>query len=72
MRITSFYNSCKVFKIYNHIVIENPLKMVVNMTTVLVSIPVCPIFFAITKHETVVAEPSITRIAMSCSPWNPK
>lgn len=42
---------------------ENPLISVVNMTIVLESVPSCPMFLAITKQETVEAEPNIIKIA---------
>ena len=35
------------------------------------SVPSCPIFFAITKLDTVVAEPNITKAATSFSSRNP-
>lgn len=56
---------------YNHIVIEKPLNNVVNIITVELKTPSCPIFLAMTKHETVVADPNMTRIAISCSLINP-
>ena len=38
----------------------------------LLSVPSCPMFLAIIKLETVVAEPSITRIAIICSSLKPR
>ena len=56
---------------YSQPVRVNALNSVVNMTTLDDSTPSCPIFFAITKQVTVVAEPSITRIAVNSSFRNP-
>ena len=56
---------------YSHPVSVNALNSVVSMTTLEVSTPSCPIFFAMTKQLTVVAEPSMTRIATSSSLRNP-
>ena len=44
---------------------ENALRRVVMMTVLLVSVPSCPMDFAITKELTVVADPSIMRMATS-------
>ena len=47
------------------------LNRVVSITTLEVRVPSCPILRAITKLLTVVAEPSIIRMATSCSLRNP-
>ena len=52
---------------YSHPVNVNALNNVVSITTLEDSTPSCPIFLAITKLLTVVADPSITRIATSSS-----
>ena len=49
----------------------NALNSVVSITTVDDNVPSCPIFLDITKLLTVVAEPSITRIATNSSLRNP-
>ena len=41
------------------------------MTTLLVKMPSCPMFFAITKQDTVVGEPTMMRIASSSLCLNP-
>ena len=41
------------------------------MTTLLVKMPSCPMFFAITKQDTVVGEPTMMRIASSSLYLNP-
>ena len=41
------------------------------MITLLLSVPSWPMLFAMIKQLTVVAEPSITRMATICSPWKP-
>ena len=55
----------------SHPVRVNALHMVVSITTLEDSTPSCPIFFAMTKLLTVVAEPSMTKIAISFSLRNP-
>ena len=64
--------SDRLFKRYSHPVRVNALNSVVIITTLEESTPSCPIFFAITKLLTVVADPSITRIAISSSLRNPR
>ena len=49
----------------------NALHRVVSMTTVLDSVPSCPIFLAMMKQLTVVALPNIIRMATSFSDVNP-
>lgn len=43
-----FYTNPTLFNIYNHMVRENALKTVVNITTLEVKTPSCPIFLAMT------------------------
>lgn len=50
----------------------NALNNVVIIITPELSVPSCPIFLAITKQLTVVADPSITRIAIISSFLNPR
>ena len=56
----------------SHIVSVNALNNVVIIITPELSVPSCPIFLAITKQLTVVADPSITRIAIISSFLNPR
>ena len=56
----------------SHRVSVKALRIVVNITTVLVTLPLCPIFLAITKQLTVVGEPAIMRMATSLSSPKPK
>lgn len=50
----------------------NALSSVVSIIVVDEITPSCPMFLAMTKQLTVVAEPSITRIAISSLSLNPK
>ena len=63
--------SPNVFNKNTKIVRVKLLSSVVRITVLEVSVPSCPIDFAMTKLLTVVALPSITRIAMSLSFLNP-
>jgi hypothetical protein len=47
-------------------------KTVVNTITAALNCPVCPIFLAITKQLTVLADPNITNIATISLSRNPK
>ena len=66
------YINASVFSINSHPVKVNALKNVVIITTLEVRTPSWPIFLAITKQLTVVAEPAITRIATSASFRKPR
>ena len=59
------YIKFMLFNMYSHPVSVNALNRVVSITTLELRTPSCPIFFAITKQLTVVADPSITSIATS-------
>ena len=61
-----------VFRIKSHVVSVNALHSVVSITANAVIAPLCPKFFAITKQLPGVALPSITKMAISFSPRNPK
>ena len=58
-----FYINPNDFKIVNQNVILKALNNVVNMTTLDVKTPLCPILFAITNADTVVLDPAMIKIA---------
>ena len=61
------YIKFMLFNMYSQPVSVNALNNVVSITTLELRTPSCPIFLAITKQLTVVADPSITSIATSSS-----
>src|SRR5699024_3962417 len=61
------HTSPMLLNIYSHPVRVNALNSVVSITTLELNTPSCPMFFAMTKQLTVVAEPSMTRIATNSS-----
>lgn len=50
----------------------NALKIVVSITTVLLTVPSCPILLAMTKQLTVVGEPAMIKMETSLSSVKPK
>ena len=49
----------------------NALNKVVNMTTLEVNTPLCPMLFAMTKADTVVLDPNIIKMATNACFLNP-